>query len=321
VSTAPVLVTGAAGFLGAAICRGFGDAGERVAAVVRPGTPAERLASLPTVAEVVECDLGREPERLASLLARLAPRVVVHAAVRHAYAPADLVAETADNVLGTARLLSSLGALAARPRLVAIGSSTEYGRAPGPLAEGTSLAPVTSRGATKAAASLLVLAEHAAGRIEAGVLRPFTVYGPGEDPVRLIPAAIRAALEGTELPLAPLDAAHDLVYVDDVARACAIAARSPRFPGAAWNLCSGEAVSNRRLLEAIERAVGRPLRVRAGALPPRPLDRPDWYGDPSRSRDELGWRATTPLGHGLAACVDFWRGRLAPASAGGDRRE
>ena len=311
-SRAPILVTGAAGFLGAAICRRFAATGERVAALVRPGTSGQRLAALPDEAEVVECDLAREPERIAALAAGLAPEVVVHAAVRDAYAPHDLAATVAANVTATVHLLAALAALPRRPRLVAIGSSTEYGRASGPIAEDTLLAPVTPRGATKAAASLMVLAEHAAGRIEGGVLRPFTVYGPGENRIRLIPTAIRAALAGDELPIAPTGAAHDLVFVDDVAEACLRAARSPRFPGAAWNVCSGEAISNRVLLEAIERAAGRPLRRRPGALPARPLDRPDWYGDPARTRAQLGWRATTPLAAGLAVCVEFWRRELEP---------
>ena len=317
-SPRPILVTGAVGFLGTAICRRFATSGDRVLALIRPGTTAARRAALPGSVELFECDLVRQPERLAALLARLDPAVVVHAAVRDAYAAHDLAATVADNVTATANLLAALAALERRPRLVALGGSTEYGRAPGPISERTALAPITPRGATKAAASLLVLAEHAAGRVEAGVLRPFTVYGPGEPAGRLIPTAIRAALTGAELPLAPTAAVHDLVFVDDVAEACRVAAAAPGFPGAAWNVCSGQPVTNRELLAALECATGRTLRRREGALPARPLDRPDWFGDPRATLAALGWRATTPLAAGLAATVAFWRDASAsPPTVGG----
>lgn len=315
-----VLVTGGAGFVGLAVCRAFAAAGDRVTALVRPGTGAMRVAALPAVVERAECDLAREPQRLVELLRSTAPAVVVHAAARDAYAAHDLAATAIDNVMGTAQLLAALATLPQRPRLVAVGGSTEYGRAAGPIAESAPLAPVTPRGATKAAASLLVLSEHAAGRIEGGVLRPFTVYGPWEAPVRLIPTAIRAALLGEELPLTSHDAAHDLVFVDDVAAACLLAATAPRFPGSAWNVCAGKPISNQRLLDEIERATGRTLHRRSHAFAARPLDRPDWFGDPRRTLEGLGWCARTSLAEGLAVAVAFWRQALGTTCSTADPR-
>lgn len=311
-----ILVTGGGGFVGVAVGRALAARGDRVLAVVRPGRIAARVGALPDAVEVTPCDLHGADGALEALLERWEPDVVVHAAVRSAYAPRDVAATAADNVAATTRLLHALARARRRPRLVALGSSLEYGRAPGPVAESAPLAPVTLRGESKALASRLVLAHHRAGRVEAGVLRPFTVYGPWESEQRLVPNAIRAALSGDELPLAPIAAVHDYVFVDDVARACLLAADSPRFPGSAWNLCSGRATRNDELLDRVEAATGRAIRRRHDVLPARESDRGDWFGDPRRAASELGWSAAVALDEGLAATVEFWRTRPAGRTDG-----
>mgnify|MGYP001575285658 FL=1 len=50
------------------------------------------------------------------------------------------------------------------------------------------------------------------------IVRPFSVYGPGEADFRFIPTVCRALITGEKMPLDP-DPVHDWIYIDDVIEA------------------------------------------------------------------------------------------------------
>lgn len=303
------LVTGAGGFVGCHVARALAADGWRVAGVVRQVAGTWRLAALPGEVEIIALDLAADRAGVAKLVADFGPDLVVQAAARSAYAEPDPVAGVRDDLLGLAHLLAALPPSGCR--LVALGGSLELAPSPAPLPNGAPLGPGSHRGALRAAASLLVLDAARSRRVEAGVLRPFTVYGPWEPGHRLVPKAIGAALSGEPLPLtAPPSPTHDYVFAEDVAEACLAAAAAPAFPGAAWNVCSGRAVSDDELVEAVERVVGRQVERRPGQWQSRHADRAFWCGDPEGTAAGLGWRARTPLEAGLATTAAWLEERL-----------
>lgn len=309
------LLTGAAGFVGSHVARALVAEGWQVTGLVRPGEAGWRLAGLPAELDLVELDLGLDRGGVEKLVASVSPELVVQAAARGAYAERDLAAGVRDDLLGLAHLLAALPNSGCR--LVALGGSLELAPAAEPAGNGAPLGPASTRGALRAAATLLVLDEARARRLEAGVLRPFTVYGPWEPENRLVPKAIRAALRGEPLPLtAPPWPTHDYVFAADVAAACLAAAAAPAFPGAAWNVCSGRAVGDAELVDAVEKATGREVDRRPGAWKSRHPERPFWCGDPEATAAGLGWRAATPLEAGLRITAAWQEERL-----GGERRQ
>lgn len=304
------LVTGAAGFVGCHVARALVADGWRVAGVVRPGAAGWRLPGLPPELELEPLDLGADPAGVEELVAAFAPDLVVQAAARGAYAERDLAAGVRDDLLGLAHLLAALPP--AGCRLVALGSSLELEPSGARLANGAPLGPTGTRGTLRAAATLLVLDEARSRRLEAGVLRLFTVYGPWEAEHRLVPRTIRAALKGEPLPLtAPPWPTHDYVFAEDVAAACLAAAVAPAFPGAAWNVCTGRATTDAELVDAVEVATGRQVDRRPGAWQTRHPERPYWCGDPEGTAAGLGWRAATPLEQGLEITAAWIEERLA----------
>jgi len=59
---------------------------------------------------------------------------------------------------------------------------------------------------------------------QAGVVRPFSIYGPGGQPHKLVPTLLRCAERGEVFPMLADVSRRDLVHVGDVADGCVRAA-------------------------------------------------------------------------------------------------
>ena len=295
-----VLVTGAGGFIGANLVRALLEGGARVVALVRPEGSVGRLAGLEDDVEIVGVDL-RAPESLHSVVAGVRPELAVNlaAVTGHPQTPGERLAHLEVSVLGTARLVEALAVAGCR-RLVHIGSSLEYGPSSDPMSEDDRLRPTVPRGAAKAAESIVCLVWAGALGVPALVLRPFSVYGPWEHESRLVPTALRATIDGTELRLTEPDVVRDFVYVGDVVEAIVRALEAPDgVDGEIVNVGSGVQTTVEELVATIGRVVGRETHVRHGAYPVLAHDSRTWVADVERARRLLGWESSTPLEEGL----------------------
>jgi nucleoside-diphosphate-sugar epimerase len=305
-----VLVTGATGFVGARLTRELASLGAAVHALVRPGTPP---AAVPGGATAHEADL-LDPAAVEAALRAAAPRVVFHLAAPggHGLDPEERRALVAGTVAGTANLLEALRPLPFE-RLVHVGSSLEYGPKAGPTAETDALEPITVRGAAKAAAALLALQLAREGR-PVTVVRPFSVYGPGEPPHRLVPTVARAALRGETIRLTRPGIRRDFVFVDDVVEALVLAASSPAVAGETFNVGTGRETANEEVVATLADVLGLELDVEVGAFDAYPWDTGTWEADNRKARRLLGWEPRHGLADGLRATVEW-------ARAGAGRRE
>ncbi len=302
-----VLVTGAAGFLGANLCRRLLDEGAEVHAMVRSDGPHWRLEDVRRSLQLHAVDIS-DARSVDGSLAAVEPQTVFHLAALagHPITPEERALALEVTVGGTANLL---GALTSRPRtrLVHIGSSLEYGPSATPLAESSRLDPITYRGAVKAAASTLCRQFAREHDRDVVILRPFSVYGPWESRRRFITAALLAAIEDRELPLTGPGFRHDFVFVSDVAEACLRSTSLSRPRGEVLNVGSGMQLTNEEVVQRIRESLHLPLRTRPGAYPSRQVDTNYWVADMTRTEQLLGWRPRTDFLAGLAITVAWLR--------------
>ncbi len=295
-----VLVTGAAGFVGANLVRTLVERPESVHGIVRPETDGWRLEGLPTRFHLHRIDLTNAAD-VGHVVRSVRPDIIVHLA-KHRGDPhtLDYRGAYATNVHATLNLLEAAAQLSNLRRFVHAGSSLEYDLERSPLREDDPSTPVTVHGVTKAAATALCLHFARRHRVPVVVLRLFTVYGPWEDPGRFVPRLLRSVLGGPPLRLTREGLRHDWIYVADVVDACCRAMDEDLVTGHVINVGTGRQSSNEELVRIVEDAAGRAVPRDAETFPDRPWDSATWVADVSKAREYLRWSATTSLRDGLA---------------------
>jgi len=310
-----VLVTGAAGFIGANLVRRLVGDGHEVHAVVRPGAPAWRLDGVPD-ARRLDLDVG-DPDAVAPAVERVRPEWVFHLAAHGAYSwQTDAREMVRVNVGGTVALVDAC-ADAGSVALVHAGTSSEYGYCDHAPTEDEAPQPNSAYAVTKAAATLYCAYAARENRLPASSLRVYSAYGPWEEPGRLMPTLVALALQGRLPPLVDPATARDFVHVDDVVEALLLAAahagRAAKSD-AIWNVGSGTQATLRDLVALVRSAFDVDAEPEWGSAPARPWDTDTWVADASRIRRELGWAPAQSLERGLRGLGEWLAGEPALAA-------
>lgn len=240
--TREAFVTGARGCIGRAVCRRLETAGFAVRGVdLDPDREARIVAG--------DISVGGAWQRAVE-----GCEVVVHtAAVVSNVASATRAWEV--NVLGTRNVVDAAIAGGAT-RFVHLSSVAVYGHErPDPVTEQHPVRPTGSPyGDTKIAAEQVVLQAHASGSIDACVLRPGDVYGPGSRPWTILPIEM---LRRHQVVL-PAGGHGDFsaVYVDDVAEVVARAATRATARGQVFNVAGHAPVETGEFFSYYARMLG-----------------------------------------------------------------
>jgi nucleoside-diphosphate-sugar epimerase len=203
------------------------------------------------------------------------------------------------NVQGTLNVLAAAARHGAQ-RFLHIGSCFEYGSKPEPITEEELLTPTALYGATKAAATLLVIERARSLNVPLVIARPFGMWGPGEGPHRLVPQIIAACVNREPLNLTACDVIRDYTYVEDMAANILALAQTPGIPpGTIVNMGSGQGIRLRDFVLSVARVLDGADLMRFGVLPHRPTEMPSLVADVTRMRELLGSRPATLLNEGV----------------------
>jgi GDP-4-dehydro-6-deoxy-D-mannose reductase len=237
-------------------------------------------------------------EALQGNLAGFSPDIVFHLSSPPPTASLETLIGT--NLVGTRYLLNVLAKQRKRPRVLVIGSAAEYGYVRPdeiPVKEGNALRPLSYYGLSKAAQTMLCLAEMRGLDIPVIICRPFNIIGPGMPDflafgsfARQIASAEKLG-EECSLRAGNLEGKRDFIDVRDVAEALCLLAKKGRA-GEVYNICTGESHSIGEGLKLLMSHSRIKMKIVQEKSSYRPFEPPDFVGDPSKIEQQTGWRMT-----------------------------
>lgn len=302
-----VLVSGSSGFVGSHLVRLLVRNGHDVTGLdhAEPRRPVEGWRD-------VRGDILDET-LVEKLMHEVKPELVFHLAAQVSVSVSmrepKLDIET--NVLGTVTLARYAAAAGARRFVNTSSGGAMFGEAPVvPTPDGTTPAPLSFYGASKAAAEIyLGLIEHETGMSFASV-RPSNIYGPWQDPhgeAGVVAIFARRMLRGEEVTVfAPGTDTRDYVYVGDVVDAMLRAAMAET--GELCVVGTGIETSTMDLFRAMAREIAYEMEPVIG--PPRAGDIPRSALDAKKAEAVWGWTPQVDLAEGLRLTVDAFREEL-----------
>ncbi|MDB5807717.1 MAG: NAD-dependent epimerase/dehydratase [Betaproteobacteria bacterium] len=255
-----LVVTGANGFIGRGICAALTARGDKVSGVVR------RQAALQAV------PAGTTPLLLENLCdqADLRRRLPAAQCLIHAAGNASLGGSGRDGgskpggpqaEVEMARSLARAAAARGYRRLVFISSIAVLGTSDGgaPFTEATPAAPGWPYARIKLEAEQALLAACKENGVEAVILRPPLVYGPGNR--GNFPRLVRWVNSGLPIPLGSAGNARSYLYIDNLAHAAALCARHPGAANRLFLLADAHNWSTPELVRLIAREAQCPARL------------------------------------------------------------
>lgn len=311
--TGPVLVTGAAGFVGSHLLDWLARSEQPIVAWRRPGTEPYLSATNVRWCKIELLDQAEVEQAVADVR----PSAIYHlAGAAHVAESWRATLPTFEgNVLATHRLFEALRKVDLRPRVVVSGSAMIYGALDRPLTEDDPIAPASPYATSKLAQEMLAARAWSDDGVPTLLARSFNHVGPRQDPSYVASSTARqiALIEAGHvdpvLAVGNLDPRRDLTDVRDTVRAYVAMMTSGR-PGIPYNVCSGRAVSIRSLVEGLVCRADVAIQIVQDPERFRPNDTPVLVGDHSRLTKDTGWQPEIPFEQTLDDLLAYWRERI-----------
>lgn len=206
------------------------------------------------------------------------------------------------NVRGTLNLLEEARKNSVQ-KFVYVSSSHVYGVPQYiPVDEKHPIAPREPYSASKAAAEHIVNAYSSTFNINTAIVRPFNIYGPGQDESFLIPSIVKQATGSKVIEAGNLEPTRDFTYITDVVAGFL---KIAQYGSGVYNIGSGVEIRVGDLIRKIIDIVNPDIEIRSIAARQRSggVEIPRLCADVSRLK-ELGWEPRIGIDEGLKKLIN-----------------
>ncbi len=231
--------------------------------------------------------------------------LAARAGVRYSMENPDVYMTT--NAQGTLNILESMREFNV-PKLVLASTSSLYAGQPMPFREDLPVnTPISPYAATKKAAEVMAYTYHYLYKIDVSVVRYFTVYGPAGRPDMSPYIFSDALLKGEEIPVfGDGSQSRDFTYVDDIADGTILAAKNVGYE--IVNLGGGNnPFTLNQMIQMMEKISGKKAKVKFGKTVKGDMD--VTWADISKAKSLLGWSPKVSFEDGLKRTLEWHSNR------------
>jgi len=302
-----VLITGINGFVGSHLAELVLEKGYMPYGITDDKSQVDNIRHIMKMLRIFQINL-LDYEKLLLLLKKIKPDIIFHLA---GVKKGRLKDQILINAIGTENLLRSVIKARLDPRILVSGSSAQYGLYYGEkkITEKDEFRPVSDYGVGKCVQDLICMKY--LNELKIIRARAFNHIGPRE-PNSLVASNIArqiAVIEtknGTgKVYLSGNNGIRDFVDVRDVVRAYWLLIRKGRI-GEAYNVCSGSGCSIKNIIQTFRGLTDCHFTV-AGLYDRHPHHKDIQLGDPTKIREELGWRRSYSLMRSIKDLLHYWR--------------
>lgn len=307
----PIAVFGAGGFIGANLVRSILQYRTDVFAITSKPFIPWRLDDI-NPENVLHCNITKK-DQIDRIFSEHRFKTIFDLAAYGAYSKqsdVELTYET--NFIGLLNILEVSSQYNIKA-FVHAGSSSEYGLNAAAPKEDDPLSPNSHYAVTKAGAAHMVKFYGTIKEMPVMNLRYYSVYGPYEEPDRLVPVLIEKGMKGTYPPLVQPDISRDFIYIDDAVYATLLCAtKIQNVKGQSVNIASGNKTTIRDIAATVKGIFNIPTDPEWGDFPNRKWDLKEWYGNPALAKQLLGWENDTLLKDGLTKTYEWQKNYSRP---------
>lgn len=303
----PIVIFGAGGFVGINLLNSILQYRKDVYGISQDSKKNWRfIASKLPNKNLRDCDIN-EPTQVKELIKEIKPKTIFNLAAYGAYSKQKEYSKIyRTNINSTFTLIETLKEYGFDAYIHA-GSQSEYGTNSRQPKENAELIPNSHYAVSKITNYFTVKYYGRVEKLPVVHLRLYSVYGPWEEPDRLIPVLLSKARNGELPPFVQPTISRDFVYINDIVRSFIYAAAkmNKSLYGEVFNVATGKKTSIKQLALLTKLLLKVSVKPVFGSMENRDWDLEDWYGNIKKIKKTFNWYPTVTLRDGLLKTAEW----------------
>lgn len=307
--TTPILITGSTGFIGSNLVRHLIENYDDIHIFIRKESKLWRIKDIIGNVNIHYVDLINKTE-VSKVVEKIKPQTIFHLAAYGAYPFQNDVEKIKSVILdGTMNLIEAC--LKHKFTIfINTGSNSEYGFKNSPMKESDILCPNSHYAVMKAAATNYCQFIAKSQDKPIVTVRPFHIYGPYEEPSRLIPKLVTKLLNNKLPKLVSQDIARDMLYIDDAISLFGIIATKKEINGEIYNMGSGSQSTIRMIVDITIGLIRATITPNWDSMESRIWDQKTWVADMTKVKGLFDWQPRYSLSEGLLKTINWYKNTL-----------
>lgn len=190
--------------------------------------------------------------------------------------------------------------------LIHIGSSDEYGINNSPINESVRESPVSPYALGKLTSTHYLQQCFRQGVLNTVVIRPFLIFGEGQNENRFLPYLINNCIDNRDFKLTKGDQIRDYLYVKDFNLALIKALNNQRAYGEVLNIASGFPISIKEVTESVREIIGKGNPI-YGGIDYRQGESMNLYANITKAKEILNWEPKFNFKDALKKVISWYQ--------------